>query len=116
MGIKIPGVNPDWRNALVGDPQHQLGFEKYSPTSYVEKAIPADSVLHPHSRLLTKEEEEKRKEARRKEKEEELNKMRSFISSSSYKPLSATKNMSKGGRTRPVDGCAIKGKTKPPVF
>ena len=116
MGIKIPGVNSDWRNALVGDPQHQLGFEKYSPTSYVEKAIPADSILHPHGRLLIKEEEAQRREARRKEKEEEWDKIRRSIAENSYRPLSATSNMSKGGRTRPVDGCAVKGKTKPVMF
>lgn len=115
MGIKIPGVNTSWRKALVLDPHYQMGLE-HSPTEAVaEKIIPRESNLHPHKKLL-EEEEAKRKEIRRKEKEEELDKMRRFIADSSYKPLSATKNMSKGGRTRPVDGCAIKGKTKPTVF
>ena len=124
--LKIPGINSDWRRALVLDPQYQMGIEfgddslkkglPNSPTSYVEKVIPAESALHPHSSLLVEEEAAKRREARRKEKEEEWERIRQSIADSSYKPLSATRNMSKGGRTRPIDGCAIKGKTKPVMF
>ena len=126
--LKIPGINSDWRRVLVMDPQYQMGIEfgddslkKFpglpnSPTSYVEKAIPADSVLHPHSSLLVEEEAAKKREASKKEREEEWERIKQSISHNAYKPLSATRNMSKGGRTRPIDGCAIKGKTKPPVF
>ena len=30
--------------------------------------------------------------------------------------MSAKKKMMGGGRTKSIDGCAVKGKTKPPVF
>lgn len=89
-----------------------------SPTYWAQKVLPADSAFHPwfHKEKLIEEETARKKEIRDKEKEEEWNRIRQSISDNAYKPLSATKNMSKGGRTRPVDGCAIKGKTKPPVF
>jgi len=37
------------------------------------------------------------------------------MNTSSYNQT-VEKKMKQGGRTKPVDGCAIKGKTKPPVF
>ena len=59
--MKIPGVNSDWRNALVPDPVQQLGLE-YSPTSLMEKIIPRDSELHPRQGILMKEIERKARE------------------------------------------------------
>ena len=109
--LKIPGINSDWRGALVLDPQYQMGIE-YSPTSYLEKAIPADSAFHPHSSLLVEEEKERKKRIRDEERERDYERVRKQIASSAYKP----KAMNRGGRVKPVDGCAVKGKTKPPVF
>ena len=129
--LKIPGINSDWRRALVLDPQYQMGIEfedkkglggslqkdnllglPNSPTSYIEKAIPADSAFHPHSSLLVEEEKERKKRIRDEERERDYERVRKQIASSAYKP----KAMNRGGRVKPVDGCAVKGKTKPPVF
>tara|TARA_R110001599_G_scaffold81044_1_gene218860 strand:- start:2486 stop:2779 length:294 start_codon:yes stop_codon:yes gene_type:complete len=62
-----------------------------------------------------------RAEDKRKRKKEEaadlaeLNRVKTGINTSSYNQT-VEKKMMHGGRTKPVDGCAIKGKTKPPVF
>jgi len=61
-----------------------------------------------YDRAASKREDEKRKE----EKKQELDALKKQLEASSYKPRA----MNRGGRVKPVDGCAVKGKTKPPVF
>jgi len=61
-----------------------------------------------YDRAASKREDEKRKE----EKKQELDALKKQLQASSYKPQA----MNRGGRVKPVDGCAVKGKTKPPVF
>ena len=55
-----------------------------------------------------RQEEEKAKSA-------EMDKIASQDGASSYNTTIEKKMMS-GGRTKSIDGCAVKGKTKPPVF
>ena len=95
------------------DPMYSVSDTRgISPTRLMEKAIPAESPLHPHRSTLEERTQKKYDASRKKEKEREMEEIRKQIASSSYRPQA----MSKGGRTRPVDGCAVKGKTKPPVF
>jgi|TARA_R110002012_G_scaffold312131_2_gene522257 hypothetical protein len=61
-----------------------------------------------YDRAAEKRENKKRKE----EKKLELDALRKEVEAGSYKPNA----MFRGGRVKPVDGCAVKGKTKPPVF
>ena len=61
-----------------------------------------------YDRAASKREDKKRKE----EKKQELDALKKQLEASSYKPRA----MNRGGRVKPVDGCAVKGKTKPPVF
>jgi len=54
-------------------------------------------------------------EERERVKSEELAKRIDLTGGSSYNDI-IMKKMSVGGRTKPIDGCAVKGKTKSPVF
>ena len=58
-----------------------------------------------------------RRESKREEKakEAEMEKIANRDGASSYNKTIEKKMMS-GGRTKSIDGCAVKGKTKPPVF
>ena len=60
-----------------------------------------------------KDKRERRKEE--KAKAAEMDKMANRDGASSYNTTIEKKMMS-GGRTKSIDGCAVKGKTKPPVF
>ena len=104
------------------DPAYSIGhmgggryshFKHTSPTYHAEKALPARSPWHLiHGKHLREQDEERKKADRKEKKEREWAEIRRGIEEHSYKP----KAMFRGGRTRPVDGCAIKGKTKPTVF
>jgi hypothetical protein len=61
-----------------------------------------------YDRAASKREDKKRKE----EKKQELDALKKEVEAGAYKPQA----MMRGGRVKPVDGCAIRGKTKPPVF
>ena len=61
-----------------------------------------------YDRAASKREDKKRKE----EKKQELDALKKEVEAGAYKPQA----MMRGGRVKSVDGCAVRGKTKPPVF
>ena len=61
-----------------------------------------------YDRAASKREDKKRKE----EEKQELDALKKEVEAGAYKPQA----MMRGGRVKPVDGCAVRGKTKPPVF
>ena len=61
-----------------------------------------------YDRAASKREYKKRKE----EKKQELDALKKEVEAGAYKPQA----MMRGGRVKSVDGCAVRGKTKPPVF
>ena len=95
------------------DPMYSVkGTRHLSPTHMMEKVLPADSGWHPHKDHLIEEKRKRDRQIRDEERAKEHEEVRRQIASSAYKPQA----MNRGGRVKPVDGCAVKGKTKPPVF
>lgn len=59
--------------------------------------------------------DKREREKEEKEKTAEMDRIAGRVGASSYN-TTVQKKMMGGGRTKSIDGCAVKGKTKPPVF